>query len=146
MRRRRAASVARLIFPGRKMTRRPRAGAAFLILARRRRKRRRPAVQPKKEATRSCLRAAHTRMLHPSPHHPDLPGSLIAMPGRKLASPIISVLTLGLYENAKSHALDVFFLPLGISRWEVGLTTWAGLADRSDVPQLDRFSHSSFSF
>ena len=92
------------------------AGAAFIILARRRRKRRRPALQPKKEATRSCLRAAHTRMLHPSPHHPDLPGSLIAKPGRKLASPIISVLTLGLYENAKSHALDMVFLPRGMSR------------------------------
>lgn len=92
------------------------AGAALMTWARRRRKRRRPAVQPKKEATRSCLRAAQTRMLHPSPHHPDLPGSLIAKPGRKLASPIISVLTLGLYENAKSHALDIVFLPRGMRR------------------------------
>ena len=103
----RAALVARLFF-GRKMTRRPwsrrgafhfaRVAAVSGAVAR---------FGQKKEATRSCLRAAHTRMLHPSPHHPDLPGSLIAKPGRKLASPIISFLTQGLYENAKSHALDM---------------------------------------
>lgn len=117
MRRRRAALVARLIFL-RAQNDAPAllAGAALMTWARRRRKRRRPAVQPKKEATRSCLRAAHTRMLHPSPLHPDLPGSLIAKPGRKLASPIISFLTQGLYENAKSHALDMVFLPRGMSR------------------------------
>ena len=113
MRRWRAALVARLFF-GRKMTRRPwgrrgafhfaRVAAVSGAVAR---------FGQKKEATRSCLRAAHTRMLHPSPHRPDLPGSLIAKSGRKLASPIMSALAHGLYENAKSHALDKVFWPPG---------------------------------
>jgi hypothetical protein len=41
-------------------------------------------------------------MMHPSPHRPDLPGSLIAKLGRK-SEPEMSVLATELYEIVKSH-------------------------------------------
>lgn len=51
----------------------------------------------------------------------SLPGSLIAKHGRKMRCPIMSTGRPELYENAKSHAMDMIFLPRGMSRCERGL-------------------------